>query len=401
MCVAPAITDAPPRRRRRSQELIAAPPSPPVRRVVRDIPVAAIQLTPHNPRTDGDSDLDGLTASLAAGLAQMPTVEELAPDVYRALLGERRVRAAIEAGWETIPCVVVPPQDAIQAHRLRLVENLNRRDLRPVDEARGFRIDWLCANAEAMDMRDAALAVMVAEVSPPARLAMLTGLLEQNGFVASRPAVTQEATLAMFGLSMNKERLKKLLRVLAVDIELQQQAQDMGLSEAALRALGKLEVADQHQLLEAVIAGPGLAKKVRSIVEAVRNKGRTLDHAIAIAQGRVGAPEPDAPPADQDAASPALPREAPAGGSAAEASSPAPTSNEESGHGKARRRGPDPALAGEKVSELVNLAQQFYSVIDELVAALDDRGVRGLPPPFDELAQEASDLVDLAIQRIR
>ena len=394
MSVVSAITDAPPRRRRRSQELIAAPPSPPVKRVVRDIPVAAIQLTPHNPRTEGDSDLDGLTASLAAGLAQMPTVEELAPDVYRVLLGERRVRAATEAGWETIPCVVVPPQDAIHAHRLRLVENLNRRDLRPVDEARGFRLDWLCANAEAMGLRDAALAVMAAGVSPPARLAMLTELLEQNGFVASRPAVTQEATLTMFGLSMNKERLKKLLRVLAVDIELQQQAQDTGLSEAALRALGKLDVADQHRLLESVIAEPGLAKKVRSIVEAVRSKGRTLDHAIAIAQGRVGAVGPDADDRDREG-------EASDGAATTAPDHPSPAPVEESGHGKAKRRGPDPALVGEKVDELVKAAQQLYSVIDELVAALDDRGVRGLPPPFDELALEAADLVDLAIQRIR
>ncbi|HEU4321964.1 MAG TPA: ParB/RepB/Spo0J family partition protein, partial [Roseiflexaceae bacterium] len=117
---------------------------------VREVDPAAILLTGNNPRTDGASELEGLTASLAAGLAQPPVVAEVRPGVYELLVGERRVRSAREAGLPRLAVLVRPAPTPIEAATLRLVENLHRRDLRPLDEARALKLGWLCANATAV-----------------------------------------------------------------------------------------------------------------------------------------------------------------------------------------------------------------------------------------------------------
>jgi hypothetical protein len=79
-------------------------------------------------------------------------VEDLGDGKYSVLAGERRIRAAHLAGWKTIECVVRPRSDPLQAHTLRLVENLHRRDLHPLDEAAALKIAWLAANADAMGL---------------------------------------------------------------------------------------------------------------------------------------------------------------------------------------------------------------------------------------------------------
>ncbi|MFZ5885603.1 MAG: ParB/RepB/Spo0J family partition protein [Chloroflexota bacterium] len=115
---------------------------------VRLVPLKDIRLDARNPRTDGAEGLDDLAASLGgAGLVQPPI---LVPNKngYRVLVGERRVRAARQAGLKEIACLVSAPLDPLAAHRARVVENLHRRELNPLDHALALRVSWLLANAE-------------------------------------------------------------------------------------------------------------------------------------------------------------------------------------------------------------------------------------------------------------
>src|SRR5436190_20729883 len=103
----------------------------------RDVPVELIRASPDQPRTAFDSaSIDGLAASIAeAGVVQPVIVRPLADGRYELIAGERRWRAANEAGVEAIPALV---RDEDEAGRLQtaLIENMAREDLNAVDEAR-------------------------------------------------------------------------------------------------------------------------------------------------------------------------------------------------------------------------------------------------------------------------
>jgi ParB family transcriptional regulator, chromosome partitioning protein len=102
-----------------------------------ELPVDLIRPNPKQPRTRFDPEaLAGLTASIgASGVVQPLLVRPLADGGYELIAGERRWRAAQEAGLEKVPAIV---RDSEQSERLQvaLIENMVREDLNPVEEAR-------------------------------------------------------------------------------------------------------------------------------------------------------------------------------------------------------------------------------------------------------------------------
>jgi ParB family chromosome partitioning protein len=104
---------------------------------IREIPVNMILPNPDQPRTRFEPEaLSGLAESIAsAGVVQPLLVRPLPDGRYELIAGERRWRAAQEAGLETVPAVI---RDDAEAERLQtaLIENMVREDLNPVDEAR-------------------------------------------------------------------------------------------------------------------------------------------------------------------------------------------------------------------------------------------------------------------------
>src|SRR5919201_5981877 len=104
---------------------------------LRDLPLDLIRPNPDQPRTRFDpASIKSLAASLAdAGMVQPLIVRPLADGRYELIAGERRWRAAREAGLQTVPAIV---RDEGEAERLQtaLIENVAREDLNPVDEAR-------------------------------------------------------------------------------------------------------------------------------------------------------------------------------------------------------------------------------------------------------------------------
>lgn len=106
-----------------------------------ELPIAAIRPNPYQPRRDVDPvALDELKASiLKAGLLQPVVVRAAREDggSYELIAGERRLRACQALGWQRIPAVQREVDDRTVL-TLALIENLQRDDLSPVDEARGY-----------------------------------------------------------------------------------------------------------------------------------------------------------------------------------------------------------------------------------------------------------------------
>ena len=104
---------------------------------LRELPVSLIKPNPSQPRTKFDPEaLAALASSIeASGVVQPLLVRPLPDGSYELVAGERRWRAAQQAGIEKVPAVV---RDQEEAERLQaaLIENMVREDLNPVEEAK-------------------------------------------------------------------------------------------------------------------------------------------------------------------------------------------------------------------------------------------------------------------------
>lgn len=108
---------------------------------VRRVPLALVQANPKNPRKEFDA---GELGDLARSIKQRGIVQPIivrpsasAPDEFEIVAGERRWRAAQQAGLHDIP-VVVRELDDREAMEIALVENVQRADLNPLEEALGY-----------------------------------------------------------------------------------------------------------------------------------------------------------------------------------------------------------------------------------------------------------------------
>ena len=119
---------------------VAAAPPRPASRVPMTLPTAHLRAGKYQPRTTFEH-IDVLVDSVKQyGLLQPILVRPVSglPDSYEIIAGERRWRAAQKAQLHEVP-VVIRTLDDLDALQLALVENLQRADLSPVDEAQGYR----------------------------------------------------------------------------------------------------------------------------------------------------------------------------------------------------------------------------------------------------------------------
>jgi ParB-like chromosome segregation protein Spo0J len=279
------------------------------------------------------------------------------------------VRAAQARGWAEVPAIIAVPRPPIVAHQRRLVENLHRRDLRPLDEARALKLGWLCANAEALGLTSATNAALEEAGSVRAGLTWVATVLEEAGWSSTRPPVTQDAYLRGLGLGLSTAALRKKLQLLAVSEAAQARLEALGLTEAALRAFVRLGEADQAVLLGALEEDPGLARQVRTIVDGVRKKGRQVADAVAIARGQV----------------PGAPIIAPASGAARPASQDADGEGDDAFGAGVGGAATEEIQAADQVLPLLELAQQLAAVLTALTPA----AVADLPAPWDGFGQQA------------
>lgn len=117
-----------------------AAPAAPARAPVTELAVEQLRRGRYQPRTRMDAEaLEELAASIRSqGVVQPILVRETAAGGYEIVAGERRWRAAQIAGLATVPVVVRQiPDDAAMA--VALIENIQREDLNPIEEASGLK----------------------------------------------------------------------------------------------------------------------------------------------------------------------------------------------------------------------------------------------------------------------
>jgi ParB family chromosome partitioning protein len=196
---------------------------------VREIPLRSIDANPHQPRASfSDDALASLVESiLVHGLLQPVLVVEVG-DRYRIVAGERRVRAARLAGLERVPCIVRSADEQEQL-AMALVENIQRADLNPMDEARAFR-----------------------------------RLIDEFG-------LTQDQVARQVGRS--RPAVTNTLRLLDLDADVQAAVSAGRITEGHARAIAGLASVDaQRQVLATIVARSLSVRQAEAIVQGWRDE---------------------------------------------------------------------------------------------------------------------------------
>lgn len=103
------------------------------------LPIASIVTNPNQPRKSFDeTQLSELSDSIKQNGVLQPILVRKKGDMYEIVAGERRYQASKLAGLKEIPAIVRDIDDA-EVFQLALIENLQRSDLTPIEEARGYR----------------------------------------------------------------------------------------------------------------------------------------------------------------------------------------------------------------------------------------------------------------------
>lgn len=119
-------------------DVTTAQPASAKREGLPQIPLSKIRPNPHQPRqTFASGALEELSASIAAFGVLVPIIVRERAGGYELIAGERRWRAAQAAGLDAIPAIVRPADDR-ESLEVAIIENLQRENLDPLEEAMGF-----------------------------------------------------------------------------------------------------------------------------------------------------------------------------------------------------------------------------------------------------------------------
>lgn len=176
------------------------------------------------PRKEFDPEaLDELAASISEhGLLQPILVRPLSSGRYQIVAGERRWRASRLAELDTVP-VIIREMDDNETMQLALIENLQREDLNPIEEAEGYRVLM-----ERFELTQELVAQKVGKSRPAVANALrLLGLNEKERDCLIKGRITQGHARALLAIS---------------DTELREKALEMILSGATVRAIEALRI---------------------------------------------------------------------------------------------------------------------------------------------------------------
>ena len=200
-------------------------------RKIVSLPVGAIKPNPHQPRRQFEpEELRELGESIRLyGILQPLTVRKTGPTTFELVAGERRLRAAVLAGMENVPCILLNV-DAEQSGLLALVENLQRKDLDFIEEAEGLR-----------------------------------SLIRSYG-------MSQEEAARC--ISKSQSAVANKLRILKLPPDVLEKLRSAGYTERHARALLRLEEPEaQRKALEAIIAGDLTVAKTEAYIETLLRRG--------------------------------------------------------------------------------------------------------------------------------
>jgi ParB family chromosome partitioning protein len=152
------------------------------------INVHLIDSNPAQPRQEFDeAEMRALSESLSSHGLLQPLVVRRAGERYQLVAGERRLRAAIDAGWSEVPVNIIEADDR-QMAELAIVENLQRKDLNPLEKAASFQKyldEYGCTQEELagrlkLDRSTIANLIRLLELPEPVQKALRGGQITQG-----------------------------------------------------------------------------------------------------------------------------------------------------------------------------------------------------------------------------
>ena len=220
------------------------------------LPIQQIEPSPYQARQYFDQqELEGLAQSIREnGLLQPVTVRRIGPERYELIAGERRLRACKLAGMQTIPAILREYEDA-QTAALSLLENLQRMDLNPFEQAQGLKdliALWDCTQAEA------ARRLGMAQPTLANKLRLLQLTEDQRAFVLDNQLTERHARAV---LRLPEEKRSEAL---------------VTISRRRLNA----RATDQY--IQQLLEPPKKPRRKLPMVKDVRIFFNTIDHAIRL-----------------------------------------------------------------------------------------------------------------------
>ena len=194
------------------------------------LPISQVEPGLNQPRKRFEQGaLDDLAESIRVhGIIQPLTVRRLATGYYQIIAGERRWRAAKAAGLQEVPAVIIEADDR-KVMELGLIENLQREDLNPAEEARGYRT-----------------------------------LMEEYG-------LTQEQVAQQMGKS--RPAITNTLRLLALPDQVMKLVEEGSLSAGHARAiLGAPTAALQTEAAKKVVEGQLSVRQTEALIKALQKE---------------------------------------------------------------------------------------------------------------------------------
>ena len=168
------------------------------------VAIEQIQRNPNQPRQDFDPDeIQRLADSIVAHGLLQPVVVRQVQDGYQVVAGERRLRAAKQAGWTEVPVHVIEADDR-QSAELAMIENLQRKDLNALEKAASFLRyleQYACTQEELasrlkLDRSTIANLIRLLELPSPVQDALRRGKITQGHARALLPLGEEREQIA-------------------------------------------------------------------------------------------------------------------------------------------------------------------------------------------------------------
>ena len=183
------------------------------------LPIYKVEPNPGQPRQDFDEEeLQALADSITEhGIVQPLTVRQLESGYYQIIAGERRWRAARIAGLSEVPAVIIEADDKTTME-LALIENLQRQDLNPMEEAFGYR-----ALMEDFSLTQEEAAARVGKSRPAVANALrLLALPEEIMQMVRSGALTAGHARAVLSLKTEKLQLEAAKKIANLGLSVRQ-----------------------------------------------------------------------------------------------------------------------------------------------------------------------------------
>lgn len=185
----------------------------------QQLPIYKVEPNPDQPRHDFDEEeLQALADSITEhGIIQPLTVRQLDSGYYQIIAGERRWRAARMAGLSEVPAVIIEADDK-KAMELALIENLQRQDLNPVEEALGYQ-----SLIEEYGMTQEEAAKRVGKSRPAVANALrLLGLCPEALEKLRKGELTAGHARAVLTLKTEKKQMEAAQKIIALGLSVRQ-----------------------------------------------------------------------------------------------------------------------------------------------------------------------------------